>query len=180
MTDAQLTTRDIAIRCVRMMAEGSLADFETFIHPDAVNRESRAEPAAARGRGPRAFHAGALWLRAAYCDMGWTIDEGVTEGDLVVLHTTMSGRHTGTFVTYDENARPSGAFPATGKSFSVTQTHWCRIADGQLIEHWANRDDLGQALQLGWVPPTPRYILRSGAFRSRALFSSECRKPKRK
>ncbi|MGN5382281.1 hypothetical protein BIV25_32070 [Streptomyces sp. MUSC 14] len=160
MTDSPLTTRDIAIRCVQMMAEGSLADFEKFVHPDAVNRESRAEPQAARLRGPRAYHASALWLRAAYSDMEWRIEETVAEGDLVVLHTTMSGRHTGTFVTYDENARPSGAFPATGKTFSVTHTHWCRMDDGQLIEHWANRDDLGQSLQLGWVPPTPLYILR--------------------
>ncbi|MFB7510900.1 ester cyclase [Streptomyces broussonetiae] len=160
MTDAQLTARDLAVRCVRMMAEGTLADFERLIHLDAVNRESRAEPPAARGRGPRAFHASALWLRAAYCDLEWRIDEAVTEAGLVVLHTTMSARHTGTFVTYDANAHPSGAFPATGKTFSVTQTHWCRIAGGQLTEHWANRDDLGQAVQLGWVPPSPRYILR--------------------
>ncbi|MEU8974567.1 ester cyclase [Streptomyces monashensis] len=169
MTDFPITVRDIAIRCVQMMAEGGFADFERFIHPDSVNRESRAEPPAARGRGPRAYHASARWLRAAYSDMRWTIDETVTEGDLVVLHTTMSGRHTGTFVTYDENARPSGAFPATGKTFSVTQTHWCRMADGQLIEHWANRDDLGQSLQLGWVPPTPSYILRMRRALRRAL-----------
>ncbi|KOV58144.1 ester cyclase [Streptomyces sp. MMG1121] len=160
MTDLPLTARDIAVRCVRMMADGSLADFEKLIHPDAVNHESRAEPPAARSRGPRVFHASALWLRAAYSDLGWTIDEAVTDGDLVVMHATMSGRHTGTFITYDENAAPSGAFPATGRTFAVTQTHWCRIADGQLIEHWANRDDLGQALQLGWMPPTPLYILR--------------------
>ncbi|GHE11163.1 ester cyclase [Streptomyces alanosinicus] len=71
------------------------------------------------------------------------------------MSASKSARHTGTFVTYDENARPDGAFPPTGKTFSVPQTHWCRIADGRLIEHWANHDDLGQAVQLGWIPPTP-------------------------
>ena len=30
-----------------------------------------------------------------------------------------------------------------------------------MIEHWANRDDLGTALQLGWVPPTPLYLARA-------------------
>jgi predicted ester cyclase len=84
----------------------------------------------------------------------------VAEGDLVVLHATMSGRHTGTFVGYDENARPAQAFPPTGKRFSTTQTHWFRIADGKVIEHWANRDDLGTATQLGWTPPSPLYLLR--------------------
>ena len=29
----------------------------------------------------------------------------------------------------------------------------------QVIEHWANRDDL-DAKQLGWVPPTPIYLVR--------------------
>ena len=29
-----------------------------------------------------------------------------------------------------------------------------------VIEHWANRDDLGNATQLGWIPPTPIFLLR--------------------
>jgi len=28
-----------------------------------------------------------------------------------------------------------------------------RFADGLIIEHWANRDDLGLGLQLGWLAP---------------------------
>ena len=46
-------------------------------------------------------------------------------------------------------------FPPTNKTFAMTQSHWFRIEDGQIIEHWANRDDLGTAGQLGWIPPTP-------------------------
>ena len=42
------------------------------------------------------------------------------------------------------------------------------MADGQAIEHWANRDDLGTAAQLGWVPPTPRYLLRMALAKRRA------------
>ena len=70
----------------------------------------------------------------------------------------MKGRHTRVFVDYDEDAKVGQAFPPTGRTFASTQTHWLRIADGQVIEHWANRDDLGTALQLGWVPPTPLYL----------------------
>ena len=73
----------------------------------------------------------------------------------------MKGRHTRVFVDYDEDAKVGQAFPPTGKTFASTQTHWLRIADGQVIEHWANRDDLGTALQLGWVPPTPLYLARA-------------------
>ena len=41
------------------------------------------------------------------------------------------------------------------------------MADGAMIEHWANRDDLGQATQLGWVPPTPLFLIRSALVRRR-------------
>ena len=72
----------------------------------------------------------------------------------------MSGRQTGTFVAYGPDARPAQAFPATGRTFATTQSHWFRMADGTVIEHWANRDDLGTATQLGWTPPSPRYLVR--------------------
>ncbi|MFD0362462.1 hypothetical protein ACFQZZ_13530 [Nocardia sp. GCM10030253] len=42
----------------------------------------------------------------------------------------------------------------------TTQSHWVRIAEGKAIEHWANRDDLGTATQLGWAPPSPAYLAR--------------------
>ena len=38
------------------------------------------------------------------------------------------------------------------------------MPDGLVVEHWANRDDMGTAAQLGWVPPTPRDLLRMGAW----------------
>ncbi len=63
-------------------------------------------------------------------------------------------------ITYGPDARPKQAFPATGRTFASTQTHWLRIADDKVIEHWANRDDLGTGAQLGWMPPSPRYLLR--------------------
>jgi hypothetical protein len=58
-------------------------------------------------------------------------------------------------------------FPATGKTFAVTQSHWFRMAGGQIIEHWANRDDIGHAQQLGWIPPTPLFLLRMAAAKRR-------------
>ncbi|WP_369690196.1 ester cyclase [Nocardia sienata] len=86
--------------------------------------------------------------------------EATASQDIAAVHTTMSGRQVGTFVVYDAQGVPEQAFPATGRSFAVTQTHWFRITDGAVREHWANRDDLGQAQQLCWVPPTPDYVFR--------------------
>ena len=80
----------------------------------------------------------------------------------------MSGRHTGPFVTYDDAGEVASAMPPTGRTFGVTHSHWLRVHDGQVIEHWANRDDLGQAFQLGWVPPSPWFLLRAARAKRRA------------
>jgi len=159
---------ELCERAFHVMAGGDLADFEAVIHPEAVNREARSEPPAARGRGPAAFHATAVWLRSALGDMRWDIQERAVDGEIVVIHSVASGRHTGPFVFYDESGAVEQVMPPTGKTCSVTQTHWFRVADGKVIEHWANRDDLGMARQLGWIPPRPRYLARMALATRRA------------
>jgi hypothetical protein len=57
---------------------------------------------------------------------------------------------------------------ATGRTCAVTQSHWFRIEDGKIIEHWANRDDLGMAKQLAWIPPTPAYLFKMVGAKRRA------------
>ena len=136
--------------------------------PRPYNREQVDEPPAARGEGPRAWHPVAVWLHGAFSELRWEVHDSVVEGDLVAVHVTMSGVHTGDFVTYDADAEVDAVFPPTRKRFGVTQTLWLRIADGQIIEHWANRDDLGMAMQLGWAPPTPVYLLRMALAKRRA------------
>ena len=150
----------ICVQSLELMATGTLEEFKSVVHPDATNREAVDEPPATRGRGPEAFYATALWLREAYADLTWEVNDIVADGDLVVIHATMSGRQVEPFVTYDAQGRPAQAFPATGRTFAVTQSHWFRVEDGLVIEHWANRDDLGNATQLGWIPPTPAFLVR--------------------
>jgi predicted ester cyclase len=151
----------LAVRSIHIMGNGDYEDFLEVVHPEFLNHEAKDEPPAARERGPAGCYATALWLRGAFEDLHWEIGEVVAEGDLIVVHCTMKGRHTQVFLDYDENAKVGQAFPPTGRTFASTQTHWLRIADGKVIEHWANRDDLGTALQLGWVPPTPLYLARA-------------------
>jgi predicted ester cyclase len=160
---------EVALRSFEVMAHGVREDFEALIAPDWVNHEAEDEPPEARQPyGPAACEATALWLRAAYSDLRWEIHEVVAERDLVVVHCTMSGRHTGDFIAYDEHAQVDEVFPPTGKAFSSSQTHWMRVAAGRISEHWANRDDLGMAKQLGWAPPSPLYITRMALARRRA------------
>lgn len=150
----------VAIASLHAMGSGTLADFHAFYTPDAVNREAEAEPPDTRGTGPAAMYATARWLRTAFSDLTWQIHDAAHDNDLVVVHATMSGRQTGPFVAYRPDATIAVVFPPRGRTFAVTQTHWFRIRDGRVAEHWANRDDLGMGQQLGWNPPTPLYLAR--------------------
>lgn len=154
------TVADVAVASLHAMGAGTLADFRSLYTDDAINREALAEPPDARGTGPDALFATAAWLRTAFSDLSWEVHEVVQEGDLVVIHSTMSGRQTGPFVSFTPDAKVAVAFPPRGRTFSVTQTHWMRTKGDRVSEHWANRDDLGMSQQLGWNPATPLYLCR--------------------
>jgi predicted ester cyclase len=151
-TDLELA-HDLAIRGFRLMEDWDDDEAGAIIAPGMVNDEAMAEPPAARTPGIAGVRATYDWLHAAYQDLHWAIHTIVAEGDWVVVHTTMSGRQVGPFVTYTPDGEVGQVFPATGRRFAATQTHWYRIADGRLVEHHANRDDMGQAMQLGWMQP---------------------------
>ena len=160
MIDTRTDIKDIALRSMEIMRDGTYEDFVEVVHPEAVNHESKDEPPATRGRGPAAFYATALWLRDAFADLDFEVHTVVAEEDLVVIHNTMTGVHARAFVGYKPDGTVDQAFPPTGRSFASTQTHWLRVRDGQVVEHWANRDDMGTAFQLGWIPPSPAYLVR--------------------
>jgi NADPH:quinone reductase-like Zn-dependent oxidoreductase/predicted ester cyclase len=73
------------------------------------------------------------------------ITEGdlIAEGDKVVERWTCGGTFTGA---------PYFGTPATGKRFCVTGISIYRIAQGKIVEHWAEADFLGAAQQLGTLP----------------------------
>jgi predicted ester cyclase len=162
MTDT--TTRDDSVRvaeaAIRAVLGGSLTDLVAVIHPDATNREAMAEPPTTRGCGPQAFHATGEWLREAFSDLSWTTERSIAEGDLVVTYGALSARHTGNFAVWTQDATVERVFVPTGRTVSVRQAHFQRIRDGLVIEHWAVRDDQGMALQAGWIPPTPTFLIR--------------------
>jgi predicted ester cyclase len=156
----RLALAQLAERAILGVMHGAADELEAVVHPNATNREAAAEPPATRGRGPAAYLATSIWLRSAYSDLTWTTEEHVVDGDLVVTFGRMSGRHTGDFVVWTEDGGIERVFVPTGKTFSVRHAHFQRIVDGQVAEHWAVRDDQGQAMQLGWIPPTPGFLIR--------------------
>ncbi len=159
--------KGICIRSLDLMATGTVDDLSEVYGPDAVNREAKHEPPLTRGTGPAAFYASALRLREAFAGLAWEVQDALQDGELVVLHTTMTGRQTGPFTAYGEDATVERVFPPLGRKFAVTQTHWFRMKDGRIVQHWANRDDLSMGQQLGWTPrrrPTsPGCCWRGGA-----------------
>ena len=165
--------RALNARTYEIMESGAYADFVQLIHPEAHNREAFTdEPPAARVSGPPGFYATKQWLHTAFEDLTWKIHDVVVDGDLVVSHVTMSGRHARPFVAYNEAGDVDEVFPPTDRRFATTQTHWLRFSGDQVIDHWANRDDLGTAKQLAWVPPSPVYLIRMAIAKRRAKRAS--------
>ena len=150
----------VAVRSIHAMADGDGADFDSLYHPRAADRENPVQPPSSRVLGPAGFYATALWLRAAFTGLHYDIHHAVADGNLVAVNSTMHGRHTAPWAVYTDDGTVETVFPPTNKTFAATQSHWFRIEDSTIIEHWANRDDLGMAKQLGWIPPTPTYLFK--------------------
>ena len=84
-------------------------------------------------------------------DWRMEILEMVADGDIVVARCKVTGTHRGIGKMAVNGGMLVGV-PPTGKRFEVTHIHWYKMRDGKIIEHWANRDDLGMMQQLGLVP----------------------------
>jgi len=70
------------------------------------------------------------------------IEDQIAEGDKVVTRLTSYGRHEGDL---------PGA-PRTGNDLRMTSITIHRLADGKLIEKWAEKDLIGFLRQIGVMP----------------------------
>jgi predicted ester cyclase len=103
-----------------------------------------ADSAPGRVRGPQAMRASVEWLQAQFPDLHMTIEAVISDGDTVVVRILSEGTNLGAL---------NGVVPPTGKRFIARQSHWFRVVDGKLVEHWATRGDLTAMLQLGVLRP---------------------------
>ena len=94
--------------------------------------------------GPAHLRETAAWLRAQFPDIHMTIESIVEEGDVVAVRVLSEGTNSGPL---------NGVIPPTGRRFSAAQSHWFRVEDGLLAEHWATREDLPTMIQLGVISP---------------------------
>lgn len=137
-------TKAIAHRSFRLIENGDVELAEQIIATSFVNEEAEDDPddVGRQLQGPAGFLATSRWLRDAFSDLRFELQETVAEADTVMAAAVMTGRHTGPF---------NGIAP-TGRPIAHKQVHIFTIADGQISRHRAVRDDLGLLLQLGWRP----------------------------
>lgn len=94
--------------------------------------------------GPSHTKESARWLIEQFPDLHMTVEAIVAECDLVACRTCSEGTNLG---------RLNGVFPPTAKHFSARQSHWFRVRENKLAEHWATREDLSMLLQIGIITP---------------------------
>ena len=128
--------RPLIERYLRAWNTGDLDAFDEIIATDYLNHA----PGLPDPRpGPEGLRPIVRAMRAAIPDLRYELRHLVAEGDLVAVHTTVSGIQTG-----DLFGRP-----ASGRRFRVPQMQIERIAGGRIAEHWRVTDEAAMARQLG-------------------------------
>jgi predicted ester cyclase len=88
-------------------------------------------------------------IKATFPDVGLDTSEIVADGDWVAVRCFLHGTHLGTgrhpFVHHGLLA----GVPPTGRKVRVQHIHMFRLEGGQIVEHWATRDDVDMMRQLG-------------------------------
>lgn len=91
-------------------------------------------------------------IKTNFPDARITILHSLAEGDWVVVRCHYSGTHRGSATLPVDGGMLVGV-PPTGRQFEVQHIHMFRMRDGKIVEHFANRDDVGMMRQLGLLPP---------------------------
>lgn len=81
-------------------------------------------------------------LRAGFPDLTLTIEDIVSRDDKVWARCVGRGTQTG----------PMMGRPPTGKSMQIDIIDICRVANGEIVEHWGVPDQLGMLEQIGVIP----------------------------
>ena len=84
-------------------------------------------------------------MHTAFPDFRMDVEDMIAEGDKVVARVRMSGTHQGEFMGIDP----------TGNRVEISGIDILRVADGKIVEHWGNFDDLGMMQQLGVIEQPP-------------------------
>ncbi|ETK36534.1 ester cyclase [Microbispora corallina] len=137
--DAAQQVLEVAIGIAKVFGELDEEAAHRYIAPDFVDHEA----SEGVGGGPEGYLATARYMRSAFSDARWQVDDFISEGDKFACRVTFSGRHTGDFL----------GVPPTGKEFEIQHLHFYRVENGQAVEHWGARDELTLLRELGLFAP---------------------------
>ena len=93
-------------------------------------------------RGPKGFLPGYEQLKGAFPDIQFTIEEAISERDIVALRWTARMSHQGDHL----------GVPATNNPLTVTGMSFARVKDGIVVEAWNNWDMMGMMHGIGQAP----------------------------
>lgn len=127
----------LARRAYEVLNQRNLALVDELCAPDIVDHN-----ASMTIQGLEAYKQFLSMYLTASPDLYFTIEDQVAEGDKVGTRYTARGTHLGPFM----------GIPPTGKHVTVTGISIIRVADGKIVEEWANGDNLGLLQQLGVIP----------------------------
>ncbi|HEY3542550.1 MAG TPA: ester cyclase [Gaiellaceae bacterium] len=92
--------------------------------------------------GPQGVKAHLESLKGGFPDLVFDVEDTISDGDQIIVKWTARGTNTGDYF----------GMPATGKPIEISGMNTWRTRDGQAIEGWVNRDDMGLLQQLGVIP----------------------------
>ena len=131
------SSKSAAVRLVNdIFNSGDMRAFDELFATEYVNHTMPIPGVPGNKEGFRQL---VLATREAFPDVHVEIQQTVAENDLVVFHDRVHATSQGAFM----------GVPATGKRLEWTETHMLRVRGEQIVEHWANFDQLGILQQLG-------------------------------
>jgi steroid delta-isomerase-like uncharacterized protein len=137
MTTVGQDAKTVALRLARdVFSGGDLEAFEELFAEGYVNHSMPVPDIPGTKDGFREL---VTATRHAFPDVAVHVDHVIAEGDIVAFHDHVTATSTREFL----------GVPANGERIEWTEIHWLRIADGQIVEHWTNFDQLGILRQLG-------------------------------
>ena len=98
------------------------------------------------GPGTEALKQAIKRVSAGLAGVSMKIEDMISEDDKVAVRLTAHARHEGDFM----------GLPASGKEYTISETHIFHMRDGKVAEHWRDADMLGLMRQLGALPQPPK------------------------
>jgi predicted ester cyclase len=115
------------------VAEGRVEVFDELVSPDAVDRSGPADM-----RGVEGFKVRTRGVHAAFSAISVDVAAVLVDGDTIAWRWTLKATHSGPFL----------GVAATGRRVTMTGMNIQRVADGRVVEHWSNADQLGLLRQV--------------------------------